>query len=79
MAKKRIPVYFPDQTIMANAFVENVENTAVITIQGNAKIVQFIEEELVGLSVMYMDQARAEEILNTETSEEGEETDAPQD
>lgn len=68
-----IPVYLPDRTEVGTAVVDTSSGVATITLHGDSKIMELFKEDLVGLSVVYLDRNRAEEIL----TQEGEKTDAP--
>lgn len=76
MVKAHIPVYLPDRTQVGYAEIETVGNITHIDIQvpANSPLAELTKENLVGLSVMYMDRNQAEEIIN----KEGEETDGRQ-
>ena len=75
MAKFNVPVYLPDQTIVGSAEtlyeIDRDRVSILIRLPRGSTVAQLFEEQLVGLSVLYMDVDRADEIQN----KEGEETD----
>lgn len=57
-----VPVYLPDRTIVGSAVVDVKSGTAVITLQTDSSLAEIIQENLVGLSVIYMNRELAEDI-----------------
>lgn len=66
-----VPVYLPDRTQVGTAVVNVEDGTALISIQGDSGLMALFRADVAGISIMYMDRNRAEEIQN----KQGEKTD----
>lgn len=61
-----VPIYLPDQTIVAQAQVNVQGSLTTITINSDSSVSKLIQENLVGLAVVYFDRDAVEEVLKEE-------------
>ena len=64
--RSNVPVYLPDRTVIGMATINAEDGTAWIHIQSDCSLAKAFKQELIGLSVVYLDKEAANAVLNKE-------------
>lgn len=59
-SRVKVPVYLPDRTLIGSADVNLEDGLAMITIQSDSNLAEFLSEGLVGFSVVHLSEERVE-------------------
>lgn len=70
--RRYVPVYLPNRTEVGQAEIDVAAGIATIKIQSDSSLMKLLEEDLVGLSVVYF--GAIPETTQEENATEGEET-----